>query len=290
MKFIQKTFYILLSFLFLYFLYNSFFKSKLLKDDIINTAITWFYYIVPSISISYTTAILLYNYPLISKLLHKPLSCIFHFENSKSCSIYLISIIVGNPCSIKLITEAVSNNEISINEGNRLLRFSSFVSTIFLFFMFDIDIAVILLLFEILSSIVIAFFSPQKEQILNQHKKKFVDVYFGIINILPNLLLNILSTMIVCVIFTNNINNKYLNILSELTTGIILLKNNQSFLNFILLIILISTNGIAIILQSLLIIKTTSLSFTNYVKYRMISTLISMIGLLIIYIFLLVLG
>ena len=151
MKFIQKIFYILLSILFLWFLYNSFFYGKALKNNIFNTTITWFYYIVPSISISYTTAILLYNYPLISKLLYKPLHYIYHFENRKSCSIYLISIIVGNPCSIKLITEAVSNNEISITEGNRLLRFSSFVSTIFLFSIFEFNIAVTLFILEILN-------------------------------------------------------------------------------------------------------------------------------------------
>lgn len=290
MKFIQKIFYILLSILFLWFLYNSFFYGKALKNNIFNTTITWFYYIVPSISISYTTAILLYNYPLISKLLYKPLHYIYHFENRKSCSIYLISIIVGNPCSIKLITEAVSNNEISITEGNRLLRFSSFVSTIFLFSIFEFNIAVTLFILEILSSLIIAFFSPQKAQKLNQNKKKFVDVYFGIINALPNLLLNILSTMYVCIIFTTNINNKYLSIFTELTNGIMLLKNDLSVFNFILLNALISTNGIAIILQSVLIIKTTSLSCTNYIKYRMISTLVSIIGLLLIYIFLLMLG
>ena len=217
----------------------------------------------------------MYNYPLISKLLYKPLHYIYHFENSKSCSIYLISIIVGNPCSIKLITEAVSNNEISITEGNRLLRFSSFVSTIFLFSIFEFNIAVTLFILEILSSSIIAFFSPQKAQKLNQNKKKFVDVYFGIINALPNLLLNILSTMCVCIIFTTNINNKYLSIFTELTNGIMLLKNDLSVFNFILLNALISTNGIAIILQSVLIIKTTSLSCTNYIKYRMISTLVS---------------
>jgi hypothetical protein len=124
MKFIQKIFYILISLLFLYFLTNSFINNTILKSTITNTTITWFNYILPSVSISYVTSIFLYNYPLISKLIYKPLSKIYHFENEKSCSIFLISIIVGNPCSVKLITNAFKNEEISINEANRLLKFS----------------------------------------------------------------------------------------------------------------------------------------------------------------------
>ena len=285
MKFIQKIFYILISLLFLYFLANSFINNTILKSTITNTTITWFNYILPSVSISYVTSIFLYNYPLISKLIYKPLSKIYHFENEKACSIFLISIIVGNPCSVKLITNAFKNEEISINEANRLLKFSTFVSSIFLFYIFDSYTALFFLIIELITSILIAFFNPQEE---NKNKFKYpniIDTYYNIISSLPSLLLNILSSMIICSIFSVNLNNEYLNMFIEITNGILILKTNYSFLNSLLLIILISSNGISIILQSLFIIKEKRLSLTNFIVHRTISIIISVIVFLIIYLF-----
>ena len=285
MKFIQKIFYILISLLFLYFLINSFINNTLLKSTIINTTITWFNYILPSVSISYVTSIFLYNYPLISKLIYKPLSKIYHFENEKASSIFLISIIVGNPCSVKLITNAVSNHEITINEANRLLKFTSFISTIFLFYIFDAYTALLFLILEIITSILIAYFTPQKQNNIKVTYPNIIDIYYNIINSLPSLLLNILSSMIICSIFSINLNNEYLNMFIEITNGILILKSKSSFLNSLLLITLISSNGISIILQSLFIIKEKRLSLTNFIVYRTISITISVIVFLIIYLF-----
>ena len=227
----------------------------------------------------------MYNYPLISKLIYKPLSKIYHFENEKACSIFLISIIVGNPCSVKLIANAVSNQEITINEANRLLKFTSFISTIFLFFIFDAYTALFFLILEIITSILIAFFNLQKENKIKFKYPNIIDTYYNIISSLPSLLLNILSSMIICSIFSVNLNNEYLNMFIEITNGILILKSKSSFLNSLLLITLISSNGISIILQSLFIIKEKRLSLTNFIVYITISITISVIVFLIIYLF-----
>jgi hypothetical protein len=231
----------------------------------------------------------LFDFPLISKILYPILKTLFHFENQKSCSIFLISIIVGNPTSSKLIMHAVNNNQISIEEGNRLLCVSSFVSSIFLYSILEFELFILILIIELFISFIIANikvvnniqYIPVTNKVSN-----ILDTYFNIINTLPTLLLSILCSMVITNLFSNLTTNIYLESLFELTAGIkILLNNNISILNLIFLFILIFSHGLAIILQIYWIIKKSNLSFINFIKYRLLSTFLSLISLIIIYLF-----
>ena len=289
MKFIQKIFYILIRlffiFIFIYFLIN----KKYFYSSFKNTIIIWFNYCLAPISISYIISMFLFDFPLISKILYPLLKKIFHFENQKSCSIFLISIIVGNPTSSKLIMHAVNNNQISIEEGNRLLCFSSFVSSIFLYSILEFELFILILIIELVISFIIANIkvinNKQSIPVINK-VNNILDTYFNIINTLPTLLLSILCSMVITNLFSNLTTNIYLESLFELTAGIkILLNNNISILNLIFLFILIFSHGLAIILQIYWIIKKSNLSFINFIKYRLLSIFLSLISLIIIYLF-----
>lgn len=289
MKFIQKIFYIFISIYSLILLFYFIFNKQIFYHSITNTIILWFEKVLPAISISYIISLYLYNYPLISYILYPILKKVFYFENHKACSLFLVSLLVGNPTSSKLIVDAVNNKEISTSEGNRLLKFSSFVSGIFIYSVFDFNLFLIIILIELIISIILAQGSPSIKKVQSnnvKNNKTFLDLYFNIVNTIPMLLLSILTSMIICNLFSITINNEYLKSLFELTIGIsIINKLPHGFIRLLTLFILLISQGIAIILQVYWVIKKTSLSFINFIKYRIYAVLISIISLSIIYLF-----
>ena len=288
MKFIQKIFYILIRLFFLLILLYFISNKEYFYSSFKNTIILWFNYCLPPISISYIISVFLSDFPFISKLLYPLLKPVFNFENEKSCSIYLISILVGNPTSSKLIIQAVDNKQISIDEGNRLLCFSSFISTIFLYSILNFNLFIIIFIIELLISIIISNVKTKntKQYIIIESKNNTIlDTYFNIINNLPSLLLSILFSMIITNLFSSLITNTYLKSLFELTIGIKILTYNINIINLIFIFILIFSHGLAITLQIYWIIKKSNLSFNNFIKYRLLSIFLSLISLIIIYLF-----
>lgn len=288
MKFIQKIFYILIRLFFLLILLYFISNKEYFYSSFKNTIILWFNYCLPPISISYIISVFLSDFPFISKLLYPLLKPVFNFENEKSCSIYLISILVGNPTSSKLIIQAVDNKQISIDEGNRLLCFSSFISTIFLYSILNFDLFIIIIIIELLISLIISNVktkNPKQYIIIENKNNTILDTYFNIINNLPSLLLSILFSMIITNLFSSLITNTYLKSLFELTIGIKILTYNINIINLIFIFILIFSHGLAITLQIYWIIKKSNLSFNNFIKYRLLSIFLSLISLIIIYLF-----
>lgn len=281
-KYIPKIFYFFISIFFsyalIYFLLN--FKDE--KNIILSTTKIWLNMVLPSISLSYIISSYVYNYDILSHFFYKYFKNLFHFENSKSASLYLISILIGEPSSTVLIKEAINNNEITLREGNRLMRFTSFISPLFLISMLEKRYFLFIIIGELVTSIIIANFSIntyQNETIV--HKKKFFDVYFNIINNLPNILIGILICMYVINIFSTLIPNyiKPLSIIFEITNGLKNLKvyEKYGYLYNYLLLSLVTLTGVAIMLQIYWIIKKTDISFKNYLKYRIIALLIGII-------------
>ena len=293
MIFIQKIFYIFISLYFiiilLYFLYNKdiFYSSFKLIIKL------WFEKLVPSISISYIVSIFLINYPSISYLLYPIFKSIFNFENRKACSLFLVSVIVGNPTSTKLINTAVEKKEITENEGNRLLTFSCFISTPFLYAMFDFYTFIFILAIELITSLIISLISSNKIKISKSisqtnYNNTILSTYFEIVNFLPSLLLSILASMLICNTISIFISNPFVKSLFEITNGLNILTNlKQTIYSCFFIHILIFSHGLAVILQVYWIIKKSSLSFVTFIKYRLIAVIISLINLSIIYLFIL---
>lgn len=287
MKYIHKTLSIFIKVFFIYILFISLYKNNFLNNTLSKIINDWLYIVIPSISISYITSSFLYNYPLLSIILYPILSPILHFENKKACSLFLISIIIGEPSISKLINNAVENNEISVREGNRLMRFTSFISPIFLLNILNFYLALIIIIIQLIINLIIGYFSKNYKISTNIIKSKnILDIYFNIINELPTLLLCILISMIICNIFKNSFDNIYLSNYFEITSGIVTFNElNDSYLKFFSILTIVITLGVAIILQIYWILKKTDLSFNNFLKYRIIACGLSMIISVIIYLF-----
>lgn len=291
MKFIQKISYIFINLYFILLLFYFLYNKEVFFESFKTTIILWFEKLVPSISTSYILSIFLVNFPLVSYIIYPFFRKVYNFENRKSCSLFLVSIIVGNPTSTKLINNAVNNNEISITEGNRLLKYSCFISTPFLYSIFEFNIFILILILELITSLIVSKFNYNKIDSIHTkqssiYNHSILSTYFDIINSLPTLLLSILSSMLICNLISLLIPNSYIKSLFEITSGInILVGLNQSFLTFCIINILIFSHGFAIILQVYWILKKSSLSFSNFIKYRLFSVIISLINLIIIYLF-----
>ena len=167
------------------------------------------------------------------------------------------------------------------------MRFSSFISPIFLITILDLSTAIIIIISELIINTIIGFFSANN--IFTNHvknKQTFLEIYFNIINDLPKFLLGILTTMIVINLFMYNNPIKPLNIYLEITKGILTLKNHPPSINkFIILQTLVTSTGLAIILQNYWLTKKTKLSFNNYILYRLYAIVLSIIVSLIIYLY-----
>jgi len=272
----------LILFIFLIFLIYHFNESKLLNIDNINI---WVKYIIVSITPTFIISNFLFKYPFISYLFYPILKKIMHFENQKACSLFLISILCGNPSTTILINNAYNNKEISLFEANRLLCFTSHTSFLFIINFFNLKKGLIIIIIQIICSIIISIFlknNKNQNKISNpiRNNTNYSNTFIDVINKAPSLLFSILLVIIITshlkwflnVIFNNNY---YLNIIlsfTELTTGLIDLKNN-----FFLSNLLISFNGLAIILQVFINIKKTDLSFDQFLKFRLVHMLLCLL-------------
>lgn len=257
----------LLLFIILIYLIINFNNTKIL---ILNNIDIWLKYIVVSIGPTFIISNLLYQFPFVSFLLYPLLKKIMHFENQKACSLFLISILTGNPTTSILISNAYHNKEISLFEANRLLSFTSHVSFIFIINFFGLNKGIKIIIIQILSSIIISIFYKNKNN--SSKSNSITTITTDFISKTPILLFNIL--IIICIVsfikvfLTSFINNPILltiiNFL-ELTTGLIDFKNN-----FLLSNLLISFNGVAVGIQVFMNIKKTDLSFNQFLVFRFI--------------------
>lgn len=260
--------------------------STLIKE----TCILWFNKIIPTIPISYFLGNIILNSNQILYFPFKIINRITKFENFHSFTIFIVSIIVGNPTSTILISNSVKDNLISIDEGNKLLTFSSFISIFFIFFVFEFKYSLLLFISQVLASLIILFYINRGNNI--NYKEEKIDNFTNLtilIQNLPYVLLNILSTMIFTTIIKSIFNTKnkiLLTILSflEITTGINYILSNYTGLKLIIISsLLLSFHGIAILLQSLINIKIRMLYFKRYLKYRIIHALLASIFSILIY-------
>lgn len=268
----------------------------------------WVVVIIPSFIPMYMIASLLNNYPFISKLLYPLLKKPMHFENQKACSLFLLSIICGEPSSTYLINQAISDKAISLKEGNRLMRFSTFLSPLFIINICSLTsfttpyLPYIIILSQILSSCLIAFFSIKTSYVItNQPKEKqkidniIEDAPYLLLNILMIIILTNMLKMPIQLLLKNlQIKSLYLTFLIdsfEITTGLssIIHYEINELTKIFLMNFLLSFTGLCIIFQVRFQIKKTKLNFTNFLSFRIIhglaSGIISFVIILLIFLF-----
>lgn len=250
----------------------------------------WLNQVVISILPIYIISSLLYEAPLISHLIYPFINKVMHFENQKACSLFLISIITGHPTASILISDATAHQEISVGEGNRLLGLSSFMNPLFVIYVWGWNLAGCFFIAELLTALLLGLFlRPTPKIALAKPSSKMSLPFDKIINNTPNILLSILMVMIMITLFkipiltlltALNIENTYfvrfpLDLL-EITTGMNNIKEYALNVPFKTILggILLSSGGIAIILQVITVIKKTSLSQTSFLKYKLLNMII----------------
>jgi hypothetical protein len=242
--------------------------------------------------VSYFLGNLLYFFPNFICLFYPFINKIFNFENKQSFILYIISIIVGNPTSTYLIINVLSNNDITFKEATRLLRFCSFISIFFIFFVLKPPFSIVIFIGQILSSIIISRKDRQKQQYAPINKEISI---MHIIEKLPYVLLNILSTMLFTAIIKIPFNiffKKSLflvpTLLSflEITSGIEKLSSLFTNIPFVFFSsMLISFHGIAIIIQVIILLKQKMLNINDYLKYRIIHSFQATLFSILFYLF-----
>lgn len=253
--------------------------------SIYKTLNTWFYNVLPSIFIFYNIS----NYLISNKIIlfvSKIFKFIIKFESQYSYSLLFINIFLGNPGTTSLINEAFNNNKISINDYRTLNSICIYMNPLFVITFFNIK-------FYIIYFISILIYIKIYSLIINRNKKNLfllqsvnrnysINDFYLSINKSINIILNVAGVMVFFNIikqtFSFYINYFDLNYFSlkfilsfiEVSSG---LKDISLYNNINLNILLLSSQGLCILIQSLSYLNKKNISFLRYILNHILSTI-----------------
>ncbi len=265
------------------------------KDDVKNCIFEvidlWFTKVVISILPVYIVTSLIVGFPLLSTFFFKMVKRFNLFENKHAFSLFLISMICGNPTSSILIGNSFQKQTISYPQAKLLYGNCSFISFLFIMNVVDSPLSYIIILSQILTTIFIYIFNAKKTPLsfseTNPDKNESVsDLVMQIIDTAPSVLLKILSAMLFVNLFklpflyvsNHPVIEYFLNLL-EISTGLYCVNQMlvSGFFKLILLNTLVSFNGVAIQLQVFNVLKKAKLTMAPYIKGRIANLVISTI-------------
>lgn len=255
---------ILFTIIILYLIYCLTF-SYYIKEQVIYSINIWITKIIPSLFPTFIIIDLIYNSNIpyyINKYLH--INCL-----------YILSIISGSPSNAYILKK----NNIDITELLSVTKYTSLIFTYnYLKSIFNPNTAILLILLNILSNIILILIIKPQNNVESINKK--TNPFTTIINSITKNI-NTLITILGTIIFFNTlpinlITNTYIKtfILSilEITTSLNNLNTIKIPLNMKLLftVISLSTCGLCIESQIKSIINDTSINYNKYLTYRLI--------------------
>lgn len=255
---------ILFTIIILYLIYCLTFSSYI-KEQVIYSINIWITKIIPSLFPTFIIIDLIYNSNIpyyINKYLH--INCL-----------YILSIISGSPSNAYILKK----NNIDITELLSVTKYTSLIFTYnYLKSIFNPNTAILLILLNILSNIILILIIKPQNNVESINKKS--NPFTTIINSITKNI-NTLITILGTIIFFNTlpinlITNTYIKtfILSilEITTSLNNLNTIKIPLNMKLLftVISLSTCGLCIESQIKSIINDTSINYNKYLTYRLI--------------------
>lgn len=233
---------------------------------------------------------------MLAKLL-KPLSKIFRLSSYGLICI-IASLLGGYPYSAILVTSFVKKNKITYTEGERIIKYTFFPSFSYLFLvLYKIDSQTIYIIISLyIASFLLLFISSLKKEnkeILITNTKNKIDIFFEVMDSS----FKAIFTIAFCIFFFSFIssflsiflkNEKivlFLSGLLEFSKSSIIFANipNKSFLDYILLNIIISFSSFSIIFQSMFYLKEISFTIKKILLSRFLIIIISTFILLIIF-------
>lgn len=245
--------------------------NEYISKEIIYVVDIWLKKVVPTLFPSFIIADMLINSKIpyyISKYLHVNY-------------IYVISIICGSP------TNAFILNKYNMNL-TKLLSVNLYTSPIFLYtflkLIFNRNIALLLIIINIISNIILLKFMKIEKIDYYSNNRNIIDVLLSSISKGMNTLINILGTIIVFNILPINlINNVYVKSflfsILEITSSFnnLLVINIPLKIKLLFSIISISTCGLCIHMQIKSIINDTRFNYKYFIKYRLLHLVINLL-------------
>ena len=257
--------------------------SNLIINEFLSYTNIFITKLFPSVFIIYILSDLLINYGII-KLLKKIT------KYPTTIYILLISLISGFPSGPKTIKDLKNKEFISEEESNKLIKFTHFPNPIFLFSTISLitkNISIIYISI-ILSNLIILIINKPKSnnKLPNIKEQDFTITLSNSITKTLKIIILIYGTSIffylISVILLKYLNNKDLyfliNILFDLTKGITTtsLINNQT-LKDLVIILLLTISPLNINIQIKSILSDTNIKYINFIKGRIISSIITII-------------
>lgn len=216
--------------------------------------------------------------------------CLFRF-NEIDTSIFITSLFCGTPSNATFINNYLQKGIISENEALNLLCCTHFINPLFviggvgIYIFNSYKIGIIILLMLYLSNLIKAFllrnnFNPYLESNVIKEKVNFKDIFVSIIkesmiNLLVILgiviLFNILIILIKEIFNLNNTLKVFINIILEMTSGILSIKtlNINIILKILLAYLSLSFGGLCIWFQTISMITNKNIKYFKYFIFRL---------------------
>ncbi|MCI5703126.1 MAG: hypothetical protein MR265_03975 [Erysipelotrichaceae bacterium] len=278
----------------LIFIFGNFFVIDL-KSIILESSNIWLYNLVPSMLPFYVISDLLINYGLIdilAFLFKKIINKLFNVSENASFVIFF-SMFTGFPSSAKYLKNLLDLNYISIEDANKIIRFTHFSNPLFIINVIgntiigNKKIGFLILLSHYLSNFIIGFlYRKEQTQKITTKRVKNTKTFGSIlttsfINSFDSLLI-VLGSLITFKILTSIIFhylgfNFIISSLLEITQGLFALKNLtlNIELKALIAVAMISFGGFCIHTQVYSILSETKISYKNYFFSRILHVIIA---------------
>lgn len=226
------------------------------------------------------------------------------FKTSGICAyVFFMSLISGTPSNAYILKNLVEAKKITNEEASHYLYFTYFSNPLFLIMMlsliFEMKTVIKIILIHYISNIIIGFIIRKKAPRINENKlignkkENIGNVLIKSINRSITTLLMILGTVVFYMLFSyiianilniNGLSKVLLQSFLEITNGLNLLKtlNISIKIKEIIAIATISFGGLSINTQIKAILEDTDISYSPFLKGRIMQTIISSILILII--------
>lgn len=293
----------------IFFLIEIFNNTEIILNAFFEGTIIWFKNIVPNTFLLFIITDILNNYHFtkyISLIIGNFIQKVFKLPKESSYTI-VMSILSGFPSNSKLIKELLDDNQITINDANKLLTFTHFsnplfvISTVGISFLNNKKIGIIILIVHYLTNFIVGllFRNIYYEKKDNNKISKTKSLSF--IPLLKNSILNTVNTLftiygiiIFFFIITTIINYKFnlnpfhqmlINGLLEITNGLkkLSLLNINVIIKATISTFFISFGGLSIHMQVMSILENYNINYGIYFLSRILHASISS---LIVYLFL----
>lgn len=278
----------------LIFIFGNFFVIDL-KSIILESSNIWLYNLVPSMLPFYVISDLLINYGLIdilAFLFKKIINKLFNVSENASFVIFF-SMFTGFPSSAKYLKNLLDLNYISIEDANKIIRFTHFSNPLFIINVIGNTIignkktGFLILLSHYLSNFIIGFLyrKEQTQKITTKRIKNtksfgsiltasFINSFDSLLIVLGSLITFKILTSIIFHYFESNF---IISSLLEITQGLFALKylTLNIELKALIAVAMISFGGFCIHTQVYSILSETKISYKNYFFSRILHVIIA---------------